>query len=230
MSKTVDKAGPPQFTDVTYTIVVRNNGPVGPLTEAVYTGNTAAFVPNTVVIRDTLPVGLTFVSADTGGSIGWRRRCLERARLASKAHEITLRFTAKVAAAPGTTVVNRVHRSNGPADTTRLRPCLTPTPANNAPARQSRSFTTNHLHVSGCNKSTIRNITEGQQVTLTVRYSDPDVLDSAHIDVLTGVMVSRWNLAGAADTQARRRISSYTHMRTTTTADRQLHDFGKGYR
>ncbi len=187
VSKTVNKQGPPQNSDVTYTIVVRNNGPTAPLTDTVYLNNVTAFVPNTVVVRDTLdPTKLEFVSATLGGVLegndvvwrvpGW-----------AAGTDKEFKFTAKVRAAPGTTVTNRVSSVQGLFDSIAGPPMADPLPANNAPEAISATITTNQpAAVSLQIRPQPGRIDEGQQVTLTVRYSDPDVLDSHVVAVNWG--------------------------------------------
>ncbi len=223
ISKTVDKQGPSQFSDVTYTIVMTNSGPLGPLTDSAYLSNPTGFVPNKVTIIDPLPAGLEYVSASNGGSLqngqvvwqlpGWP--------IGAPADQRTVTFTAKVLAAPGTSIKNTVSSVLGRFDS-EFGPLMPdPAPANNAPASSSASFTTNQPAAVNLQiKPQPGRIDEGQQVTLTVRYSDPDALDSHVIAVNWGdstPITSVTQLTSAVTTQQVNFLHKYADDNATDT-------------
>jgi hypothetical protein len=171
---------------VTYTIVLRNRGPLNntpnPPGDAIYVDNAAAFVPTTVLISDTLPAGLSFVSASDGGSIsggvvtwqapGW-----------SAGTTKTLTLRARIDALGGTVITNRVGAIR--AEFANGQAMNDPVPANNQPDTQGVDFTVNSPAQVSLTL-TPASITEAKRVTATVDYTDPDDLDNFTIVVNWG--------------------------------------------
>ncbi len=94
--------------EVVYTLDVTNHGP--------------ATSPGTVTVTDTLPAGLTYVSASGGGWVCTAAAqvvtCDRGASLASGASAATITVTADVAAGLGTTTLQNVASVDGPATDT----------------------------------------------------------------------------------------------------------------
>ena len=190
ISKKVAPSSPPTLAFVTYSIAIRNNGPLSP--DALYNANKALFIPNTVVITDALPTGLTFVSASAGGvavgnTVVWKIPGWGDGPATTGDFTRTVTVTAQVKALAGTLITNRVEGIQG-AFTASGAPIMNdPLPANNAPAGITAVFRVNSPASAKVElRSSSTSITEGTRITATLVYTDLDPLDTHNVKLVWG--------------------------------------------
>ncbi len=191
VSKLVTPLRPPTGARVTYLIEVRNSGPRE--RGAVYSSFTNAFTPPFVIVTDQLPPQLSHTGSGSnvpGATITVSGTPFQNQRVvwtlpgwsagpAPATATRVLSVTAEVRGPAGLAVTNRVEGLRAAFDVAGITPMGDPLPGNDLPVTASATFTINSPAEASVTLATSsRDINEGDTITATVIYTDPDPLDT----------------------------------------------------